>query len=266
MLNGRIGKIFPIKMTYLKFILITGLLLNSSFTFASQVEDLMKQGNEFYQNKQYDKAADTYQKIINMGYEGTSLYYNLGNAYYREGKLGYAILNYEKALKLSPGDDDIIHNLTIANTKTVDKIDTLPKFFLFQWWESLLTLFSLTGWTYTAYLFYILLLASIGLYFFAKKPGIQRYSFFSGLISALLLIITAALLLINLNRELNIKNAVVVSPIAAVKLSPDPSSNDAFVIHEGLKVRELDQVDSWIKIRLQDGKEGWINQSDIAAI
>ncbi len=246
--------------------LVIMILSASNLSFASEQEDLMKQGNQFYQDKQYEKAIDDYQKVINLGFESTSLYYNLGNAYYRDGKIGLAILYYEKALRLSPGDDDVIHNLTIANTKTVDKIDTLPKFFLFQWWESLLAIFSLKGWTNLVYLFYLLLLSSIGFYFFAKKLNYQRYSFFTGLISAIFLIVTSIFLIINLNRELNVKNAIVIQPTATVKLSPDPSSNDAFIVHEGLKVTELDKVESWIKIRLQDGKEGWIQQNEIGTI
>ncbi len=246
--------------------LILIVIFASTISFASEAEELMKQGNEFYQNKQYDKAVDAYQQVIHLGYEGTSLYYNLGNAYYREGKIGLAILYYEKARRISPGDGDVKHNLIIANTKTIDKIDTLPQFFLFEWWESALSIFTLTGWTTLAYIFYLLLLASIGLYFFAKKPSMQRYSFFSGLISTLLLIITSVFLLVNLNRRLNVKNAIVIQPVATVKLAPDPTSNDAFIIHEGLKVRELDHVENWVKIRLQDGKEGWIQQNDIGII
>jgi tetratricopeptide (TPR) repeat protein len=242
------------------------LLLISGLSFASQADDLMKQGNQFYQDKQYDKAVETYQGIVNMGYVGTSLYYNLGNSYYREGKLGYAILYYEKALELSPGDDDVVHNLAIANTKTVDKIDTLPKFFLFQWWESLLALFPIEGWTYAVYFFYLLLLCSIGLYFFARGLNVQKYSVFAGFISALFLIITATIWAVSLNRELTVKNGVVLDPTTAVKLAPDAGSNDAFVIHEGLKVRELDHVENWVKIRLQDGKEGWVQQNEVGTI
>ena len=238
----------------------------SCIAFGSETEDLMKQGNDYYQQKQYEKAIESYQKIINMGYEGVALYYNLGNAYYRDGKIGYAILFYEKAHRLAPGDDDVNHNLIIANTKTVDKLDALPKFFLFQWWESLLALFTISGWTYAAYIFYLLLLAAVGLYFFAKKPFLQRYSFFSGLISLLFLIITSSLLIIKLNRELNVKSAVIIEPTATVKLSPDPSSNDAFIIHEGLKVQEEDYVDKWVKIKLQDGKEGWLPENDLKSI
>ena len=232
----------------------------------ANAEKLMTQADQFYQAKNYENAIDTYQEIIKSGFEGTSLYYNLGDAYYRDGRLGLAILYYEKALRLSPGDEDVIHNLKIANSRTVDKIDALPQFFLFQWWESLLALLSVTGWTYTAYFFYLLLLASIALYFFAKSPGVQRFSVYSGFVTVMLLIATASLLSVKVNRELNVRSAIVIEQTAAVKLSPDPTSNDAFVIHEGLKVRELNSVGDWVLIRIQDGKEGWIQQSDIATI
>ncbi len=232
----------------------------------SEAEELMAKGNQFYQDKQYENAIDTYQQIIGAGFEGTSLYYNLGDAYYRDGKLGDAILYYEKALRISPADADVIHNLKIANAHTIDKIEALPKFFVFQWWESLLALFSVTGWTYAVYLFYILALISIGLYFFAKRPALQRWSVYSGFISVLLLIATASLLTVKLSRELNVKSAIVTEQTVTVKLSPDPTSNDAFIIHEGLKVRELNSVGEWVLIRLQDGKEGWVEQNDISTI
>ena len=248
------------------FLFLISLVLCSNIAFGSEVGDLMKAGNDYYQRKQYDKAIDTYQKVMQMGYEGVSLYYNLGDAYYREGKIGYAILFFEKAHRLSPGDNDVNHNLAIANTKTVDKINTMPQFFLFQWWESLLAFFTLTGWTYLAYIFYIFLLVSIGLYFFLKRPRFQRYSFFAGLISLVALVITASLLIIKLNRELNIKSAIIIETSVNVKQAPDPTSSDAFVIHEGLKVREEDHVDNWVKIKLQDGKEGWMPQKDLKTI
>jgi len=255
------------QMRYL-FAGVALVMLAPALLFASvtEAESLMKQGNLFYQDKQYEKAIDAYQKVITLGYEGTSLYYNLGNAFYRDGKLGYAILYYNKAHRLSPDDGDVIHNLAIANAKTIDKIDTMPQFFLFQWWENLLTLFSVPGWTRIVYIFYVLLLASIGSYFFVRRLNLQRYSFFAGLASALILIVVGTLWIVNVNRQMNVKEAVIVDPTVAVKLSPDSTSNDAFIIHEGLKVRETNSVGDWIEIRLQDGKEGWIRQIDAGAI
>ena len=233
---------------------------------ASQIDDLMKQGNAAYQNGNYQNAISDYEKLVNDGYEGVSLYYNLGNAYYKDGKLGYSILYYEKALKLSPNDDDIQHNLAIANSKTIDKINTLPRFFIFQWWESLLSFFSVKGWTYFTYVLFILILAAAGVYFFIKNPLIQRYSFFGGLAILVLFILSAVMLAINVNRQLNVKNGIIIAQAVSAKLSPDTKSNDAFVIHEGLKVKMEDKVDDWVKVRLNDGKIGWLPQNDIAQI
>ena len=232
----------------------------------SRAEELMAQGNKYYQDKEYEKAVEAYQEIISSGFEGTSLYYNLGDAYYRQGQLGYAILYYEKALRLSPGNSDVMYNLKIANARTVDKIEALPQFFLFQWWESLLAVFTVTGWAYISYFFYALILLSVGLYFFAKRPGLQRTAVYSGFVSVIFLIVAVSLLAVKLNRNANVKSAIVVAQAATVKLSPDPTSNDAFIIHEGLKVRELNDVGDWIEIRLEDGKEGWIEKGEIATI
>lgn len=232
----------------------------------AEAQELMANGNKYYQDKEYKKAVDAYQEIVNAGFESTSLYYNLGDAYYREGKLGYAILYYEKALRLSPGNGDVVYNLKIANARTVDKIESLPQFFLFEWWESLLAILPVTGWTFVTYVFYILVLLSIGLYFFAKRPGLQRTAVYGGFVSVVLLILTVSLLSVKLNRDMNVKSAIVIEPTAAVKLSPDSTSHDAFIIHEGLKVRELTDVGDWIEIRLRDGKEGWIEKNAIATI
>ncbi len=234
--------------------------------FAQDAETLLKQANDLYQKNEFAKAADIYQKIVNEGYESAELYYNLGNAYYKQNKLGFAILNYERALRIDPGDDDIQYNLALANSKTVDKLDTLPPFFLFQWWESLLAIFSISGWTYLAYAFYLLLLISIGIYFFIKRPAVQRYSVFSGLAFSILLIFTIAILIVNVNRELNVKNGIIIQPTVTAKLSPDNTSNDAFVIHEGLKVKIEDNVDNWLKVRLKDGKIGWLPSNDLRVI
>ena len=233
---------------------------------ASQIDDLMKQGNAAYQNGNYQNAISDYEKLVHDGYEGVSLYYNLGNAYYKDGKLGYSILYYEKALKLSPNDDDIQHNLAIANSKTIDRINTLPRFFIFQWWESLLSFFSVKGWTYVTYFLFILILVAAGIYFFIKNPLIQRYSFFGGLAILVLFILSVVMLAINVNRELNVKNGIIIAQAVSAKLSPDAKSNDAFVIHEGLKVKMEDKVDDWVKVRLNDGKIGWLPQNDIAQI
>jgi tetratricopeptide (TPR) repeat protein len=232
----------------------------------ADVNSEMQKANELYKNNQYQLAIDEYNKLISQGYEGASLYYNLGNAHYRLGKVGYAILYYEKALKLSPTDEDAKHNLAIAKLNIKDKVDELPQFYIFNIWEGLLASFSVSGWTYFVYVDYILLLLCVIAYFFSRSSTQQRLSFFSGVGLSALLILLIILLTVKINKEYNIKNGIIVENVITVKSSPDNSSKDEFVVHEGLKVRLEDKVDDWVKIRLADGKIGWISEKSIGVI
>ncbi|QQS37514.1 MAG: tetratricopeptide repeat protein [Ignavibacteriales bacterium] len=252
----------------LLILLAVNLLMVSDSSAVQQVdaESSLKKANELYINKNYDSAISEYEKLVSEGFESVELFYNLGNAYYRSGRYGYAVLNYERALKLSPADEDVIHNIALVNSQLVDKVDTLPKFFLFQWWESLLAVFSLSGWTTIAYILLILvLLAAIG-YFFSITLVQQKISVVSGIVSIILLLLSVSILIVRLNREVNLKAGVVVEQAVTVKLAPDEKSNDGFIIHEGLKVKVEDRIDDWLKIRLEDGKIGWIPGDKVRVI
>jgi tetratricopeptide (TPR) repeat protein len=233
---------------------------------AQNTEEIFNSANKLYQQKQYEKSARLYEELVSSGYEGVSLFYNLGNAYFRVGNLGHAILYYEKALKLSPGDEDIQHNLTIANARTVDKLTEFPPFFLFKIWEEILAFFSLTGWVFIVYAFFILLLISLAGYLLLRNPLYQKYSFFTGIILLFLFIFTTAIMIVRLNRDVNVTTGILVERQSNVKSSPDETSNDAFVIHEGIKITLEDRVGGWVKVRLNDGKTGWIPEEHIRII
>jgi tetratricopeptide (TPR) repeat protein len=234
--------------------------------FAADVENKLQKGNEYYQSGKFFEAIETYEEIINEGYEGTSLYYNLGNAYYRIGKLGKAIVNYERALNLSPRDEDVRHNLVLANTQIKDKIEAMPNFFIFDWWESLLAFFSLNGWAYISYIMWLLFLIAAGFYFYTSNPLLQKKSFYGGMVLMMLFFFSVSITAIKLKRETNIKRGVVIESIVNVKMAPDEKSSDAFLIHEGLKVKVEDSLDKWLKIRLEDGKVGWLQDNTLEII
>ncbi|MBP9582656.1 MAG: tetratricopeptide repeat protein [Ignavibacterium sp.] len=232
----------------------------------ADVKSEMQKGNVYYKNNQYQLAIDEYDKLIKQGYQGTSLYYNLGNAHYRLGNVGYAILYYEKALKLSPNDEDVKHNLELARINIKDKVETLPPFFIFNIWESVLASLSVSGWTVFVYIVFILLLLCVIAYFFSRTSTQQRISFFSGVGVFAVLILAIILLAVKMNKEFNIKDGIIVSNVVTVKSSPDNSSKDEFIVHEGLKIRLEDKVDNWVKIRLADGKLGWIPEENLKQI
>ncbi|MCW8810001.1 MAG: tetratricopeptide repeat protein [Ignavibacteriaceae bacterium] len=238
----------------------------NNLSFARDVNSSMQQAGENYRNAEYDKAINIYEQLISEGYKGTSLYYNLANSYYRIGKLGYAILNYERALKISPSDEDVKHNLAFANLSTVDRIQPLPTFFLFEWWETVLASLSVNGWTYAAFIFYLVLLLLIILYFFARTIFQQKIILFSGLGTLIVLVLIVSLLVVKINREQTVISGVIVDQSTTVKTSPDPNSTDAFVIHEGLKLNLEDRLDEWVKIKLADGKVGWIENNAVEEI
>ena len=242
------------------------LLIFLSSLAKTDSNSIMQTANEYYKNNRYQLAIEEYNKLLLDGFEGTSLYYNLGNAHYRLGKVGYAILYYEKALKLSPNDEDVMHNLALAKLNLKDKVDTLPPFFIFNLWEGILAAFSVTGWTIIVYIIFILVLIVFVVYFFSRSVTEQRISFFTGIGLTVILLLTISLLIVKMNKEFNTKDGVIIETSVIVKSSPDYSSKDSFQIHEGLKVRIEDNVDDWVKIRLDDGKIGWITEKSLGII
>lgn len=246
-------------------IILTIILFNYGFA-QSSVEELMKKANQFYVNGQFEEAIRTYEELTQQGYEGTSLFYNLGNAYYRIGKIGYAIMYYEKAAKLSPDDEDVKHNLQLAQMNVKDKIEALPSFFLFRIWESILSGLSADGWTMMSYALFLLFLFALGFYFFAKNIAQQKAAFYSFVVLLIFFLVSASLLIVKLNQESKLKYGIVLDTSLTAKTSPDPQGKDAFVIHEGLKVKVEDKVDKWIKIRLEDGQIGWVEKESIGII
>ncbi len=251
------------RQTLLIFLMLT---LFAADTHAQLPDELMKGANKFYQEGQFEQAIRSYEKILGQGFESGALYYNLGNAYFKSGKLGYAIYYYEKGLKLQPNDEDLLYNLKIANSRTFDKITELPKLFIVSWWEGLVTSLGVSGWSFIVVIVFWILLASFAFYFFSRRAPIQRISFFISSISLAVLIFLAVLLFARVNRDATTNYGILLRQTYSVKISPDSKSADAFVVHEGIKFTIEDYVNDWAKIRLADGKVGWIEKNAFGQI
>jgi tetratricopeptide (TPR) repeat protein len=244
--------------------LFVNMVLFFAVTFtvsASSLDEMMIKANMFYQESKFDSALTVYKQVTDQGYVSSALYFNIGNSYYRLGEIGKAILNYERGLKLDPSDEDIKYNLQIAQARIVDRIKYVPQIFLVEWWNSLLTFLSVSAWAAVVIIFYISFLIFIGIYFLTKSGRLQRFSFYFGSMNFIALIFIVFLFVARVNRETSKDYGVLVTDTITVKVSPDDKAQDAFVIHEGLKFEIEDELQEWARIKLSDGKVGWLNKS-----
>ncbi|MBN1397095.1 MAG: tetratricopeptide repeat protein [Bacteroidetes bacterium] len=239
-------------------LIVLVLLFSAGIIRAETPEDIFNRGNEMYRAGKYQESVKEYERILNEGYTSAELYYNLGNAYYRNRQPARAILSYERAARLEPNDPDINHNLRLVYLKTVDRIEPVPEMFFIQWMRAAGSLISPSTIKFLFILSWILLFGSLVVIYFVLQPDIMRISRIVFFVSFVSVFIWAIMLGIQTFQETTKDKAVITAQVVTAKSSPDVNSLDAFVIHEGIKVKLDDSVANWVKITLADGKVGWI--------
>lgn len=229
-------------------------------------EQLAAAAEKAYASGKYDTTAQLYERILKSGYESTVLYYNLGNAYFRQNDIPSAILNYEKALKLDPTHSDIRYNLTIANARITDKVEPIPELFYKRWWKSFMNIFSLDLLAAIVIALLVLSLISTAIYLTSRSLPVRKAAFWTALSLFFLFGLTFYAAQQKEHFIRNHHEAIVFTPTVTVKSSPDNASKDLFVIHEGIKVELLDEIGEWQEIRIANGSVGWLKASDIKMI
>lgn len=226
----------------------------------------MEQGNKYFLEKNYEAAIGEYKSVLHNGYESPELYYNLGNSYFRINKLGYSIFYFEKAVKLAPDDDDIVFNLSIANARTIDQIKEVPRLFFIEWWNETVTFFTVKKWSVFVIIFLIIFLAGVYYYLFGTDFKRRKIILYTNMLSLALLILGSVFLISRINIESNTNEAILLESSYVAKISPDEKGNDSFLIHEGIKVTIEDELQGWYKIKLADGKIGWVPKATLGRI
>jgi tetratricopeptide (TPR) repeat protein len=240
------------------------LLLFTTISISAQT--LIEQANTAYSEGDFEKAVELYETIIREQGKSAFVYYNLGNAYYRLNKTAASILNYERALLLDPGNQDIRFNLEIAKLKTVDKIEPLSEFFLTEWFNDMKNLYSTNQWSVIAIVCFLLFIACLFLFFFSRIITLKKIGFFCGIVF-LVFALFANIFAANQKRKLTNRNtAIIFSPTTTIKSSPDNSGTDLFILHEGTKVNIKNQLGNWHEIETADGNVGWIQSNEIEII
>ena len=229
-------------------------------------EQLWDMANTAYINGNFHSAAEVYEEILSRGVSSVKLYYNLANAYFKEDRIGKAILYYKRALRLAPGNDDIRHNLSVAEARTKDNIEDIPEFFFVTWMREARHTMSCTAWSLLSLALLACMLGLFLVYLLAQRLSLRKAGFYGTVVAVLLCMLTTWFALGERREMLDDTSAVVMTASTAVKSSPDKSSTDLFVLHEGTVVTITNRLDDWCEVVIADGKKGWLECRKIETI
>ncbi len=244
------------------FLVLSGVLQASG----SSPQQLLKEANDAYARSEYKYAITLYEQVLEKDLVAAQLYYNLGNAYFKNNQMGPAILNYERALMLTPFDENVRHNLQVAQSRIIDKPSQRPLLFYEKWLKAAYMMQSVNGWAITAIVVTSLFLLATALYLFSKTVGIKKLSFYSALLLLLLSVLSMVFARKQYNRLTSNSEAIVMQTRVTAKSSPSVQSPDLFLMHEGTKVTVRNDLTDWYEISLPDGSVGWVKNETIEII
>lgn len=242
------------------------LTCGAPFVFADEAATLFQQGNQAYQAGDYQQAAEAFERIIALKRENWQVYYNLGNAYFKQRKIGAAILNYERALRLNRANEDIRFNLDLANLSVTDHILEPPRSAIVVWLDRALKFFSLEQSAWWALLFWWGAFLGLIFFFAGRKEGLRRAGLRLAWISGSVCALFAALFFRQWYEQRTEQYGIVMSSRIVARSSPAADATEVFIIHEGAKVRLQERSGVWLRIRLADGKVGWLQAESVTKI
>lgn len=254
-------KIISISILFVLFIFSVMYAENEAY-----YQQKLTEGNKLYSENKFIEAKTLFLEVVNANYESASLFYNLGNTYYKLNDIAHSILYFEKAKKINPGDVDVLFNLEIANQRITDKIEPLPELFLTKLWYGFIHSQSADGWGKWTLVLIFWSALSIALYLFSFSLIWRKLFFYNGIISFAIAVVTLFFAFTQDKLSTEANQAIVFTPTLTVKSSPEASGTNLFVIHEGTKVKIVETVNDWYKIVLLDGNIGWLKKSDVKTI
>lgn len=229
-------------------------------------DNLLREANNKYKQEKYVEAVALYDSIIASGFTSAPVYYNLGNSLYKMGQIAPCILNYERALQLSPNDKDIIYNLELVQQHVVDEIDDVEVFFLTKIARNVRAMLASDDWAIWSISCFVLALLFLLIYFLSRAVFLKRISFY---LSVLLFIaaISTFTCANQVQNEITAHNmAIVLDPTVTITSSPIEDGTKIFVLHEGTKVEIVDRLEGWVEIMLSDGNKGWMKETALEEI
>jgi tetratricopeptide (TPR) repeat protein len=224
-----------------------------------------EQANDLYREKQYARAAEGYRQLIQKGEKHSAVYYNLGNSYYRMAEYPKAVLYFEKALKLDPGNDRIEHNLKMAYNKSLSKIESKNEFFVIKYISQFVREFGARTWS-IVFLLFLWMSVAASLAGFRKPPGAGTMYKSLGVLCGLVAVLMFFVAKQRFTEQTTYRQAIVLQSGAELKAEPVAASKSKAVIEAGNKVELLDRDANWYKVELPTGKQGWVDSNALVKI
>ncbi|MDR1517885.1 MAG: tetratricopeptide repeat protein [Dysgonamonadaceae bacterium] len=253
-----------------KKIAFAALTMTFFFVVPSTAQTTAEKAAEAYRSGDFAKSIELYESIVVQGLsenrESADVYYNLGNAYFRADQVAQAILNYERALLLKPGDGDIRHNLRFARTQIEDKMDVSSDLFISNLWRNVVNLFDANTWAVIGIALFILFLGCVGVFLFIRILWLKKTAFYAGIVIFVLMLSANAFAFNQRNVRTHRKTAIIMAASASAMTSPDANSKELFRLHSGTKVRVTKSDGNWYEVEIANGSVGWIPKENVEII
>lgn len=231
---------------------------------------LLDSANSAYSKGNYEKAVQGYEGVLSAGYEAPEVYFNLGNAYYKLDRVGMSVLNYERAKKLSPFDEEINFNLKLANQRTLDKIESGPQLFLNDWWNNIKSMQSERTWGLRSIVCFSLFLFFLGVFITTNKLFTKQLGFWLGLAFLFFSVVSFSVTKSRYNDLKSQNSAVILASSAEIKNAPSNSGTKLFILHEGTTVSTPQVISTsdgeWVMVQLSPEKAGWVKRTSLEFI
>ena len=203
-------------------LLIAACILFNNTSASNDEVSFFTQANQLYKEKNYEGAIALYDSIVKSGYSSAELFFNLANTHFKLGHLARAILNYERAKKLAPSDEDIDFNLKLANLRVVDRVEPIPELFFVRWVKNLVISHSSDGWTKLALIMIWATFVFGLLFLFINNIVVKRFTFFTLLLTLILSIAAVAIAYDQYNYQQTSQSAILFSKNAYSPLGRPP--------------------------------------------